>query len=548
MRECSHDNCKKEVFNDGDKCIFHCEKDDWFTVKDREKVWHEKEFVKKFWEEVREKMEVEKSDEFFKHDFSYFIFPKFEEYNPLDNFKKGSKNLNLRNIKIYKSSIDCNFWKKNKYLEFDRRVNFYNAKFLEYADFSRICFIGESDFDNLYFCEGVNFSASIFLQAAKFNWSKLGEAYFRITKFYSRVSFSVSEIKKSIFVGTEFHEVVDFLNTKFLGISIFEKIKFLKDVNFYKSKFSNENQTLFTESKIISKLDFNNIIFPETFLFRKTDLSRVSFIDSNLEKSRFDECEWGKLKYNEDNKKFDKLESRNILWDEYNIKDNRTFWQKFFWGELTEKSLALKLKFLEDFESKTEQDFQRVENLNRQLKKNFDDKKDYQTADDFYIGEMEMRRMALRRHVDKIYVHWNVFKKEFWKLENFINFSRKRFINRFFLWNYKWISNYNSTPSWSVFWLIGIITLFFFLYLIFGFFVDGRIINESISSCKNYIEFNVGTAFHWSFTNSIIPIKFPVEVKCISSSWILTLIYLQKIFSLIVWTLLILSIRRKFKR
>ncbi len=112
---------------------------------------------------------------------------------------------------------------------------------------------------------------------------------------------------------------------------------FYETVDFGCANFSCENRFLFDEIKFKKTIQINdcypiqfqNIMFPETVIFRHSNLSKVSFIDSNLEKVRFDECYWDDFK---------KLEGRNILWDEVYSRDYRNFWQKFCWGIFCRKT------------------------------------------------------------------------------------------------------------------------------------------------------------------------------------------------------------------
>lgn len=71
MSKCSCANCDLEVFDDNsDKCILHCEKDDWITKHDLSSdefdlgteviyFWDE-EKVKKFWKKFKEVIEEKK--------------------------------------------------------------------------------------------------------------------------------------------------------------------------------------------------------------------------------------------------------------------------------------------------------------------------------------------------------------------------------------------------------------------------------------------------------------------------------------------------------
>jgi len=38
MGTCSLENCKNECFEKEDRCILHCEKDDWYEIKVRRRL------------------------------------------------------------------------------------------------------------------------------------------------------------------------------------------------------------------------------------------------------------------------------------------------------------------------------------------------------------------------------------------------------------------------------------------------------------------------------------------------------------------------------
>ncbi len=75
---CSHTGCERECFEGNPKCIFHCEKDDWFeTVKDspqEKKDWTKSQNeINKFWTEFKKRWNKGN------YDCSHFVFPKFEK-------------------------------------------------------------------------------------------------------------------------------------------------------------------------------------------------------------------------------------------------------------------------------------------------------------------------------------------------------------------------------------------------------------------------------------------------------------------------------------
>ena len=461
---------KKDKFSqESEKCIFHCAKtakNGWYEQNGEKKIWNE-EFVQDFWDKIRtEKMA--KPD----YDFSRFIFPEFEDIT--SNLKEsGSKTIKLsdgreKTIIIYRIYKSGNFWKPSIAFLFNSEMNFGYAKFLGEANFRDIEFRGKTNF--------------------------------RATEFF----------EKANFMNAKFSEEVDFWCTNFS-----------EEADFSHANFSHTYVTLFEETKFqsfqegkqkIPSAFFRNIDFPETVKFRQTDLSRVSFLDSNLEKARFDYCSWGYLKPSVDehgNPEFQKYESRNILWDEW-VKEEK-------------------------------KDFAKVENLNRQLKKNFEEKKDYETAGDFHLGEMAMRRQKFRQEREKKIEATN--KKVSWLKNLFfllkmqlIRISDSRIWNWLFFNNAKlfllfwyWLfSDYGERPGRVFCWLFILIFVFTGLY----FFTT---------------DFNLGNSFELAFQSFVPLFTGRVEIENFSG-YTKAIFYFEVLLSTILWFLLLLAIRRKFRR
>jgi hypothetical protein len=100
----------------------------------------------------------------------------------------------------------------------------------------------------------------------------------------------------------------------------------------------------------------------------------------------------------------------------------------------------------------------------QQLKKNYDDKKDYWTAGDFHYGEMEMKRLATRQAGFILRVLFG-------------RILGGREVNRLRRWShqrlglvalYKYASQYGESFARPFLWLVGILLLFGALYPIPG--------------------------------------------------------------------------------
>lgn len=204
---------------------------------------------------------------------------------------------------------------------------------------------------------------------------------------------------------------------------------------------------------------------------------------------------------------FEKNEPRKILWDA---------------KQVSEKKYASAI------------DFENVENRYRQFKKNFEEKRDWESAGDFYHGEMLMRLFkysAERREKSWGFSWWN-------PLRIWYRLFHNRWKTSFLRW-YKWISDFNESPARAMVWLIGIVVVFSVVFILL--FQNQLVINE------------VEQAISFGFTGAIplynLPQQTEQEMFDGDYGWIIKVIYYAEVFfSTIVWALLILSVRQKFKR
>ncbi len=550
-KKCKLEHCGEQQFQDSDKCIFHCEKEEgvWYTVDGEGKKKWDDELVKEFWEEVRDKKMKNRYC-----DFSWFIFPEFEN----------------REYEKEKLSINSNFWKKgdgeyidgNCFLKLNNDIKFRETIFLDYAVFSNICFEKKISFHEAVFYNNVFFDKSHFYNNCNLQEvTSLEEISFVDTIFFKEVDFSSSVFKKeSLFLNTVFYEKVDFLGVKFSEEkqTLFDNTKFLaNDKKSDKEKF--EEPTV----------KFQNVIFPSPVVFRKCDLSYASFLDSRIENVYFDECDF----LIEKSKKIKGFLDKILVFDKHYVL-------------FDEKSSIKKVKS--------------IETLYRRFKKNFDEKKDYHMADDFYGGEMEMKLKYLE--------------KEYKEKKSVSKMASMKFLKA-----YKYLSDYNGNPVLPLFWMFLLILLTSSILLIYSglpylfphskfiillfaiyisFFVikilknqkkylngDSKILSiiswgllsvflivHPLIYISNFFKFknkkirylgilfliillmgllilnnSIFTSFQWAFTAAIpLPlIKFEGENL---SRFQMLIIYIENIISVPLWALFILSLRRKFKR
>ncbi len=434
-------------------------------------------------------------------------------------------------LSFQKRSLFCNSeFSEEVYIgdsSFRGKVNFKKSKFL-----GKKVHFGNSDFFEVSFVSAefsgvVNFVHSTFHNEAKFNF----------TKFCKDIDFTLAK-----FLGKTRFQMV-----KFLGKTDFDSVTFSKEVKFINTVFSEEHQTIFTDTKfnfigrdLKSKyVIFKNIIFTEKSIFRRCDLSLASFLDSDLEKANFENCDFWQEK---DVKK---------IWDEETLNNKSSF-----------------------------SDYKNVERLYVQLQENFANKGEISESFPFVVGKIRLAEKRIEKQFpSKIEKEKNDEQKEFlfaemkkryddltlynygdeyYKQEFDVKNRSKKFNPFSWLNWYKWISNYNTSPT-KAFWILFVLSILsIFVYWGLGthyntWEVPNLTINlaDCSANCQDAVHnrFTWETATSCSIT-SAIPLlirKFPIETEKLAGG-IMYFHYFQVIFSTIIWTLLILSIRRKFKR
>lgn len=195
---CTVSQCNFDIYQD-DECIFHCCKDEnswWYTVVEKEiKLWNRNK-VKEFWIEIREKKMSQKD-----YNFLGYIFPEFEntETVGIENEKNETKK--------YKSRENFNFWKVGETMEFNENVNFSNTSFSGETSFSEVKFKLKTYFKDSKFFEKALFQKSIFSSKASFSMA----LFFKKADFKESIFFGDTIFLKLYFIKTLFFYELDFL-------------------------------------------------------------------------------------------------------------------------------------------------------------------------------------------------------------------------------------------------------------------------------------------------------------------------------------------------
>lgn len=230
---CSHSGCnnpgnpgnRRPVFRFMDKCIFHCEKDDWYTERpDGTRDWSKTRkdgCLNSFWNEFKAEYRDKKN-----FDFSCYIFP--ETVGPLidifsEDVKKQLTPVELQSKLVFGSSEfygEVNFAVASfhqtpdfSYAQFHQPAMFRAAKIYKPALFVGTQFNKKVDFGQSHFFDKADFYEAKFHQQTLFHGARFDkEADFRLVKFHMDADFRGGQFFRAInYAGARFHNRADFL-------------------------------------------------------------------------------------------------------------------------------------------------------------------------------------------------------------------------------------------------------------------------------------------------------------------------------------------------
>ena len=345
MTQCKHYRiCGRDALDGEDLCILHSQNPE----KGR----------KAFDEALAEHRKV-KGD-----DFQHFVFPALADFSKTE-FKERANFMLV--------------W-------FRDESRFDEAQFSGTADFNGSLFHGKTWFENAKFNNGALFSMTQFPGGAEFTaaqfdsrtsfglakFAQSARASFQHAQFTGKTDFFSSTFGETAFMSARFTGPVEFFHTEFIGKANFAATEFASKCRFINVQFksgANFHGSRFTGQTLIAtvselggyglppilsggEVDFRDVlIYPlDTISIRNADLAQSRFLGTDLRKAEFVGVKWpkkgGRFRvYDEDAP----LEGQTRAWHD-------------------------------------------IEHLYRQLKQNYEDRKDYERASDFHYGEKEMRR------------------------------------------------------------------------------------------------------------------------------------------------------------
>jgi uncharacterized protein YjbI with pentapeptide repeats len=371
--KCAYEGCTHDILRDRKHCIFHLPKKTAEEKKELrpDQIAHQERIEDSFRVEYYKLLNDPSKDVF---EFSGFQFPdidlskdKLKEKTGLDGFNKP---VSFRDA------------------TFTGDANFHETEFYAEADFSYATFSGKADFSKAKFSGEVFFQRATFFGKATFIFTEFsGEAYFSSATFSGNAVFSfVTFSGKAIFeyatfsgnayFGSTFDGEADFGMATFYGDAYFPKTTFSGEAIFEYATFS--GKATFSSAKFSGNAYFICLLICEVtrVKFQKVNLSKASFLDTDLEQLTFRDVEWHSQRKEEQKKK-------NALW------------QKAIQFFLPNREIALWDEFRVLEKDEEERDYAKIAENYRQLILNYERKRDFEKADQFITGDMEVRRKRL---------------------------------------------------------------------------------------------------------------------------------------------------------
>ena len=300
--------------------------------------------------------------------------------------------------------------------KFTRNADFGWATFTQYAHFGGATFARKAYFNNAKFKQNANFYSATFTQNANFSDATFTQdADFIKATFTQGANFQEGTLAQNAgFGGAKFMQEARFAGTKFLGAAEFRETKFRGH-----DKDRKERAQEFLPGPVFSLAEFSQ---PEKIIFYRTYLGQALFHNCDVSKVTFSSVKWGER------------EGKRMVFEE---------------------EVDLAADFAEALRpaegSSDERNYGLIAELYQQLKKNYDERKDYWTAGDFHYGEMEMKRLTSRRK-NKVLR---------WLVQNL----------RLVAW-YRWASEYGESYLRPALWLATILLGFALLYPVAGLHYD----------------------------------------------------------------------------
>jgi uncharacterized protein YjbI with pentapeptide repeats len=386
-------SCRRKPYRNGEKCIFHAETKD------------PNEFKAAFNQEFKD---MEKKGKF---DFIGFIFPEIDFSNKIfskpTDFVGATFQAETDFMRaIFKERV---FFIGNEFqlqsahfteAQFEGIVafvktiffvtSFTDAKFHDFVLFDGVEFLGGVFFDGAEFQKGVSFKNTTFRRLANFQ-----ETTFKVSaSFFSGTTFQDEANFQSIFQGEALFDGVTFLNVSFTGAVFYGKITFVNCVFVGSAVFN--GVLLTTDGSVLEFIGDPQKPMPDLQQF-------WSRVETTIKKYELEEV-WEE-ELNDIKDKLNKIMERGrISLRNVSLRDTDMQKVRFLNVEWNREGLSLgplrmerlviyDEKLLKDVEEPS--NYEAVARIYWGLRRNYERNGRYAEAGDFYISEMEMRRLQI---------------------------------------------------------------------------------------------------------------------------------------------------------
>jgi hypothetical protein len=267
---------------------------------------------------------------------------------------------------------------------FTRDAHFDEAMLAQDANFSEATFTGDAYFGQATFAEDADFRESRFMRDAHFRQATFAQhADFREAAFAQDAYFrEVIFTEDANFSGATLSQAADFRDAKFRDISRFRRTRFRGDPALLASP---------DKSGILAK-DDGRLPGP---IFTRTKFDKpqnVEFYQTYLGQALLHNCDVSNLSFSDVTWRRRRGSRKLMIFDEQiEVGADRT-------GAAVKKQSDYRWEVTESLRppqgDPNERNYSLVAELYQQLNKNYDERRDYLAAGDFYYGEMEMKRLA----------------------------------------------------------------------------------------------------------------------------------------------------------
>lgn len=260
---------------------------------------------------------------------------------------------------------------------FPEEISFKNHLFEKHVSFLLVIFIKGADFSRAQFKDTAFFSQARFIDEANFS-----EAQFKSTAVFFKAQFS-----KTDFSNVQFNSTADFLEVQFRNTAYFYLAQFSDRAYFYLAQFNEE--AFFSECRFNGIANFNGTQFSNEVDFSgSVFLSGVFFINTRFQNSsevliRFQYCKFHKP----EDVSFQSIDLRSVSFLMTDVTEIEFLDER--WVEQNGRLVVIDENHIGDVSTS----YSAVAQLYRQLRRNYETNYRFTEAGNFFVGEMEMRRL-----------------------------------------------------------------------------------------------------------------------------------------------------------